>query len=36
MEQLGSEWTAFREILHLGIFSKIYRENSSLIKIEHE
>jgi hypothetical protein len=33
MEQLGSLWTDFHEILILGYFSKICRENSSLIKI---
>jgi hypothetical protein len=32
MEQLGSDWTDFHEILYLRIFRKT-RENSSLIKI---
>jgi len=34
MEQLGSHWTDFHEILYLSIFfcSKNYRENSSLVK----
>jgi hypothetical protein len=31
-KQLGSLWTSFREILYFRIFSKICRENLSLIK----
>ena len=36
MEQLGSHWTHFDEILCLRYFSKICRENSSSIKIGQE
>ena len=35
-EQLGSHWTDFHEIWYLSIFSKICRENSSLIKVWQE
>jgi hypothetical protein len=35
IEQLGSHWTDFDEILYLS-FSKICRENSSLIKIRQK
>jgi len=33
MEQLGSHWTDFHEVLYLSIFRKICGENSSFIKI---
>jgi len=33
MEQLGSLWTYSHEIWYLSVFSKICRENSSLIKL---
>ena len=33
MEQLGSHWTHFHEILYLIIFSQSHRENSSFIKM---
>jgi hypothetical protein len=32
MEQLGSHWTDFYEILKFDYFAKICRENSNLIK----
>jgi hypothetical protein len=36
MEQLGSHWTDFYQILISGDFSKICPENSSFIKIGKE
>jgi len=36
MEQLGSHWTDFRELLYLSIFQKICWENASFIKIWQE
>jgi hypothetical protein len=36
MEQLGSHWTDFHEILYLSIFLKICQENSTCIKIGQE
>jgi hypothetical protein len=36
MEQLACHWSEIREILHLIIFRKICRENSSFIKIRQE
>jgi hypothetical protein len=33
MEQLGSNWTDFHEILYLSILRKIRREDSSFINI---
>jgi hypothetical protein len=35
-EQLGSHWTYFHEIRYFVDFSKICRENSSLIKLRQE
>ena len=36
MEQLGSSWTDFPQIFYSNIFSKIYRENSRVIKTGQE
>jgi hypothetical protein len=33
VEQLGCHWADFHEILYLNVFSKICRENSSVVKI---
>ena len=36
MEQFGSQWRDFYEILYLGIFRKSVEENSSFIKIRQD